>query len=80
VYEEEIHTATFQMDPYKAPGPDEFEVSFYQQHWSIIKEQLCAAIKDFFSLGKLLKEFNHTFIALIRKVDNPELHWSVSAY
>jgi len=72
VSEEEIRTALFQMDPYKAPGPDGFGASFYQHHWSIIKEQLCAAIKDFFSSGKLLKEFNHTFIALIPKVENPE--------
>ena len=72
VSEEEIHTALFQMDPYKAPGPDGFGASFYQHHWSMIKEQLCAAIKDFFRSGKLLKEFNHTFIALIPKVENPE--------
>jgi len=60
------------MNPYKAPGPDGFEASFYQQHWTILKEQLYAAIKDFFGSGKLLKEFNHAFIALIPKVDNPE--------
>ena len=47
--EAEIHTVIFQMDPYKAPGPDGFGASFYQQHWTIIKEQLCATIKDFFS-------------------------------
>ena len=29
-------------------------------------------MKDFFSSGKLLKEFNHTFITLIPKTDNPE--------
>ena len=72
VSEKEIHTAIFQIDPYKALRPDGFGASFYQQHWTIIKEQLCAAIKDFFSSGKLLKEFNHTFITLIPKVDNPE--------
>jgi len=60
------------MNPYKAPGPDGFEASFYQQHWTILKEQLYAAIKDFFGLGKLLKEFNHAFITLIPKVDNSE--------
>jgi len=70
--EAEIHSAILQMDPYKALGPDGFGASFYQKHWPIIKKHLCAAIKDFFSSGKLLKEFNHTFIALIPKVDNPE--------
>ena len=72
VTEKEIHSALFQMDPYKAPGPDGFGASFYQKHWPIIKTHLCAAIKDFFRSGKILKEFNHTFIALIPKVDNPE--------
>jgi len=71
VFEEEIYTAIFQMDPYRAPGLDGFGASFYQQHWSVLKEQLCATIKDFFESGKLLKEFNLTLLALIPKMDNP---------
>ena len=38
VSEEEIYTAIFQMNPYKAPGLDGFGASFYQQHWSILKD------------------------------------------
>ncbi|GJX82269.1 protein LAZ1 [Tanacetum coccineum] len=33
-----------------------------------IKKEVCKAIQDFFHNGKLLKEINHTFIALIPKV------------
>ena len=61
------------MDPYKAPGLDGFGASFYQQHSGTLKDQLCASIKEFFGLGKILKEFNHTFIALMPKLDNPEI-------
>ena len=60
------------MDPHKAPGSDGFGAAFYQDHWDIIRELLCVAIKDFFCSGKLLKEVNHTLITLIPKVANPE--------
>ena len=60
------------MDPYKAPGSDGFGASFFQDHWVVIRDLLCVAIKDFFRSGKLLKEVNHTLITLIPKVANPE--------
>jgi len=72
VTEDEIYTAVFQMDPHKAPGSDGFGASFYQDHWVVIKDLLCVAIKDFFQSRKLLKEVNHTLITLIPKVDNPK--------
>jgi len=72
VTENEIYTALFDMDAQKAPGPDGFGASFFQDHWLHIKDQVCFAIKDFFSSGRLLTEINHTFLALIPKVDNPE--------
>ena len=72
VSDSEIHNAVFQLDPHKAPGSDGFGASFFQDHWVVIKEHLCAAIKDFFRSGKLLKEVNHTLITLIPKVANPE--------
>jgi len=72
VTENEIYKALFDMDPYKAPGPDGFGASFYQDHWLQVKDHLCFAIKDFFNSGRLLTEINHTFIALVPKVDHPE--------
>jgi len=72
VTDNEIYQALFDMDPHKAPGPDGFDASFYQDHWDLIKDQICFAIKDFFNSGRLLKEVNHTFIALVPKVENPE--------
>ena len=60
------------MDPHKALGSYGFGKSFFQDHWAIIKDQLCFAVKDFFNSGQLLKELNHTSIDLISKVDNLE--------
>ena len=54
VTDEEIHAAVFQMDPHKTPGSDIFGPSFFQDHWVIIKDLLCTAIKDFFISGQLL--------------------------
>ena len=71
INDEEIYNPVFQMDLHKAPGSDGFGASFYQDHWVVIKETLCVAIKDFFRTGKLLKAVNHTFITLIPKVANP---------
>ena len=60
------------MDPYKAPGLDRFGPSFFQHHWPIIGEKIVCVIKDFFNSGRLLKEIDHTLIALIPKASNPE--------
>jgi len=67
----EITEAIFQMDKYKAPGINGFKAAFFQDHWSMIHTDVCQAIKSFFLEGKLLKQVNHTLIALIPKVDNP---------
>ena len=71
VQDHEIKDAVFQMDKFKAPGPDGFGGAFFQNHWNIIAPDVCRAIKSFFTDGKLLKQVNHTLIALIPKVENP---------
>ncbi|GKE08546.1 putative RNA-directed DNA polymerase, eukaryota, reverse transcriptase zinc-binding domain protein, partial [Tanacetum coccineum] len=38
---------------------------------SIIGHDICNAVRDFFSNGQILKEINHTFLALIPKVTTP---------
>ncbi|RVW99765.1 hypothetical protein CK203_029144 [Vitis vinifera] len=38
--EEEISKAIFQLDNYKAPGPDGFTIAVFQDCWDVIKEDL----------------------------------------
>lgn len=64
---EEIRTAVFSMHSDKSPGPDGFSPGFFKNAWSIIKDDFCMAITEFFESGKLLSEVNSTFITLIPK-------------
>ncbi|GKB82721.1 methylenetetrahydrofolate reductase 1, partial [Tanacetum coccineum] len=53
------------------PGPDGFTVAFFKESWDIVADDLVAAVCEFFTNGKILKELNHTIIALIPKVNSP---------
>lgn len=55
----------------KAPGPDGYSAAFYKNSWSIVGDEVCDAIKDFFKNGKLLREVNSTLISLIPKTKHP---------
>lgn len=40
--------------------------------WKVVGKSVVRAVKAFLHSGRLLKEVNHTFLALIPKVDNPK--------
>ena len=67
----EVHTALFSIESNKTPGPDGFGAGFFKNYWNIIKNDLFNCIAEFFTNGNMLKELNHTFIALIPKIENP---------
>lgn len=69
---EEVRKAVFQMGPLKAPGSDGFPGLFYQKYWEVIGDDVFTAVKEFFQNGHILREMNHTNVALIPKVSNPE--------
>nr|GEX00064.1 hypothetical protein [Tanacetum cinerariifolium] len=68
---EEIKLALFDIDGNKAPGPDGFSSQFFKDSWSVVGDDVCKAVRDFFSNGKLLKEINATVFSLVPKVAAP---------
>ncbi|GJV15630.1 putative RNA-directed DNA polymerase [Tanacetum coccineum] len=71
VSDREIKEAMFSIGDDKAPGPDGYSAAFFKEAWSIVGTEVIKAIREFFINGKLLKELNHTIIALIPKVKTP---------
>ena len=65
-FSKEIKSTHFQMNPDKAPEPDEFNARFFQKNLKLVKDDVVALVLSF-NNGKLLKEVNHTFLTLIPK-------------
>nr|GFA71986.1 hypothetical protein [Tanacetum cinerariifolium] len=65
----EVKSAMFSMGNDKSLGPDGFTAAFFKDTWDIIGVDVIKAVKEFFTNGRLLKELNHTIIALIPKVN-----------
>ncbi|GJU05349.1 RNA-directed DNA polymerase, eukaryota, reverse transcriptase zinc-binding domain protein [Tanacetum coccineum] len=67
----EVKDALFFMGNDKSPGPDGYTAAFFKESWEIIADDFFDAVNEFFINGKLLKELNHTIIALILKIRSP---------
>ncbi|GJV24648.1 hypothetical protein Tco_1377343 [Tanacetum coccineum] len=67
----EIMEAIFSIGDDKAPGLDAYSIAFFKEAWDIIAHDVIKAIREVFVNGVLLKELNHTIIALIPKVATP---------
>src|SRR4051812_43067631 len=59
------------MEPWKAPGIDGYQAGFYQTSWSIVGEDVCNTVINYFERGTIDKEFNRTIIHLIPKLETP---------
>lgn len=59
------------MSPLKAPDPDGFPISFYQEHWASMGLKVCRVVSNFFSSGIMDENVNSTFITLIPKKSTP---------
>ncbi|GFZ11161.1 hypothetical protein Acr_22g0005590 [Actinidia rufa] len=67
VLDKEIKSALFSIGDDKAPGPDGYSSCFFKSAWSIVGPDVCAAVKEFFVSGKILKQLNHAVISLVPK-------------
>ena len=68
----EIRTAVFSLGALKAPGKDGLNGTFFQNHWDVVGESICAAVKAFFQYGTLPDEINETLTVLVPKQVRPE--------
>ncbi|GKC30216.1 RNA-directed DNA polymerase, eukaryota, reverse transcriptase zinc-binding domain protein, partial [Tanacetum coccineum] len=63
----QIKEAMFLMGNDKSSGPDSYTAMFFKEAWEIVGSDVILAVGEFFTNGILLKELNHTVIALIPK-------------
>ena len=72
VYGAEIEGAVFKLGPHKALGPDLIPAFFYQEFWSIVRQDKLNYVYAFFHSSSLLKSRNQTYLTFIPKVKFPE--------
>ncbi|KAK3199960.1 hypothetical protein Dsin_023375 [Dipteronia sinensis] len=69
---EEVRAAIVSCDGNKAPCPDGLNLNFIKANWEVIQEDFMKFIHEFHKNGSIVKDLNHTFIALIPKCVHPE--------
>jgi mannosylglycoprotein endo-beta-mannosidase len=67
VTNDDIKKALFSIGNTKSPGPDGYSSLFFKNSWDVVGQDVCAAVRDFFQSGQLLKQTNHCIIALVPK-------------
>nr|GEZ65497.1 RNA-directed DNA polymerase, eukaryota, reverse transcriptase zinc-binding domain protein [Tanacetum cinerariifolium] len=70
--DEEVKDALFDICDNKAPGPDGYTAKFHKKAWSIVGNDVCNAVKEFFRLGRMFSEINATLITLVPKSSTPQ--------
>ncbi|GJX58288.1 RNA-directed DNA polymerase, eukaryota, reverse transcriptase zinc-binding domain protein [Tanacetum coccineum] len=68
----EIKDALFDICDNKDPGPDGYLTKFFKIAWSMIKKEVCDAIKEFFKTRKMLGELNATLSTFVPKSKIPK--------
>ncbi|KAG7547838.1 Reverse transcriptase domain [Arabidopsis suecica] len=66
----EIEAAFSSLPRNKTSGPDGYSSEFFKGMWVIVGPEVLEAVKEFFSSGQLLKQWNATTLVLIPKVVN----------
>ncbi|XP_042485020.1 uncharacterized protein LOC122065293 [Macadamia integrifolia] len=66
---DEIKRAVWDLDLESSPGPDGFPGMFYKSCWVIISNDICNAIRGFFSKSRMPYGLNSNFLVLIPKIE-----------
>ena len=64
---EEVFTTLSNLNGDKVPGSDGYTLAFWQLSWEIVKVDIMRMFKDFFEIGKFVKNLNTTFLVLVSK-------------
>lgn len=67
---DEIKAAFLSLPRNKTSGPDGYSAEFFTACWNIVGAEVTEAIREFFSSGKILKQWNATPLVMISKVIN----------
>ncbi|CAK8579589.1 unnamed protein product [Lathyrus sativus] len=67
ISENDITKALKGIGDLKAPGLDGFGAKFFKSSWTTIREDVVAAIKEYFETGKIYKAFNNVVVSLTPK-------------
>ncbi|GAA0184622.1 hypothetical protein LIER_31910 [Lithospermum erythrorhizon] len=67
IFYDEVGWAMFDIGDERAPGPDGFTGAFFKTNWDTVREDVVRAVREFNTTGRLLRQLNHTIIALIPK-------------
>jgi hypothetical protein len=65
---DEVDQALAQIQPLKSPGPDGFDVCFYQKHWDTEGVEVRKSVLDFLNFDVFYPGINMTYITLIPKL------------
>lgn len=65
--DDEICSVLFKLNPNKAPGLYGLTYTFFKSAWSVVGNELLAAVRKFFIIGFLPKSTNATILSLVPK-------------
>ncbi|KAK4404256.1 hypothetical protein Sango_0794200 [Sesamum angolense] len=65
-----VKLAVFQFSNNKVPGPGGYTSCFFKKAWNIVSDLVCKTVMDFFRSGQMLRQLNHTIIALVPKSEH----------
>lgn len=69
----DIDAVVKEMSSLKAPGPDGYQVLFYQKNWELVSKNVYELAFTVLEGKGIPNNLNDTHIVLLPKVDNPEV-------